>query len=1486
MDDYTKSDTRTSSTNQERLQELITLGLEKTARVSKTQSSSAPYIRSINAIKDSVGSAVKNSKEAALAWSAVCILLEFLVNATTESAANRKGLEYVVERLEYNNSLAGKRLLEQHDTPAIKNQMRLRLINLYKKILIYLIKSVCYHNRSRLGAVLRDAVKLDDWEDLLQDVKEAEAGLDRDASTLNAYNNTAIMDQILKLTEQSASLQLTAEDNECLRQLRVTDPRDDKKRIELTKGGLLQDSYAWILENEAYKTWRTNRKSLWIHGDPGKGKTMLLAGIIDRWLADQKTESLPPIAYFFCQASDPRINSAINVLRGLLYMMICEDPNLIIHVWQRYYESGSALFTDANAWVVLTKIFAAVLKDKLAYIIIDALDECTHGRELLLDLIANNSNVVWLVSSRNWPEISERLSEAMPGVSLELNARAVSSAVERYIDIKATKLAKDKHLTPQDLATIKNYLRSRAEGTFLWVSLVCFNLQRTIKPLLLSRLKSFPPGLNSAYLYMLHQLDTEESSYHLSILGIVLCAYRPLTLNELSAIGLPADATDDQELLLTSIIRESGFLTTQNSNNGITVVFVHLSAKEFLIDHSEAKSRLNMFSFHLLLYKRSLDLVNTSLKRNIYGLENVFIDINDVQRPSPDPLRFVSYSCSFWLEHLMESYRDRDDVASLWKSDEDSIHRLLKSNLLYWIESLSLLRDLPRGVLGLLHLRNKTKHLVHDEKLGNSDVLDLLVSSSKFVLACNDLVTNLPLQLPVSSLPILSYDHPLRQIYFHNIPSWLIVSSKTRSLPDNVATSKMEWFYSPEALTTTCDGNLIAMGSYPSISIHSGLTGATLLYFNVKDYSIPDDSSVLEDDIALGGSWESRDYSEFRIGFKKGLHFTPDGKCIVENGQQQVIVQYWSAEDGRRQRMVDLRSVIPTLEVEMKENRKHLDKLCLIVKNSCIACALSNYIHLFDKDWALLKRFEFEAAVAEFAVSLDEKLLAVACQSAKSSLCVKNIASQATLWTLNFGMPGVDPWIEKILFSAAGQLFALFHRSGIRTYHGLSGLQTDKILGLDAERFDIVDNHCVWLDRNDTIYSPQGSHAGRFSRGSTSWDGLEQIRRSSRICGTSLWMATATYYGNPSATMSGGTILRLWDLDGDEQALSSSQDIHEKREDYPEYCHYISLSPDQTRIVALMFGKIMIWSSQFEVKSMKFNIEALSDIEFHVVHLDQDLLLVVINNWDMPLIHVFDLVQARSIFSSDLNVLPGNISKEYRSYRLKLVSCPGTRTAAWMVELHHRSGNLALKQYLIYTLRVLQSHGVLSPNDVELKCSDPKPNSDYKSNIALSSKGKIALAGFGLSISIMNQDLAEEPSLIIPNREMDIVNSLAFDADGGLLAISCYKTVYIWNITNLTMVRQIKTSTTAYDLFYDLKLKCFRDTVEMIEVPAENQEVFLNDDWILLGAKKVVKIPADFRSSKRLIWGDGVFFAHQGGGATYIKIDVEYWKRCGGSLEG
>ena len=74
-----------------------------------------------------------------------------------------------------------------------------------------------------------------------------------------------------------------AKNDQCLCDLRLTDPRDDKVRIERSKDDLLRDSYAWILNDPDFRDWRDNSNTqlLWIKGDPGKGKTMLMIGLIE-----------------------------------------------------------------------------------------------------------------------------------------------------------------------------------------------------------------------------------------------------------------------------------------------------------------------------------------------------------------------------------------------------------------------------------------------------------------------------------------------------------------------------------------------------------------------------------------------------------------------------------------------------------------------------------------------------------------------------------------------------------------------------------------------------------------------------------------------------------------------------------------------------------------------------------------------------------------------------------------------------------------------------------------------------------------------------------------------------------------------------------------------------------------------------------------------------------------------------------------------------
>jgi hypothetical protein len=91
---------------------------------------------------------------------------------------------------------------------------------------------------------------------------------------------------------------------------------------------------------------------LWIKGNLGKGKTMLLCGIINEMstLTRLKEKSATTLlSFFFCQATDSRINNAAAVLRGLIYLLINQQPSLLSYVRHKYNHAGKDLFEDANA---------------------------------------------------------------------------------------------------------------------------------------------------------------------------------------------------------------------------------------------------------------------------------------------------------------------------------------------------------------------------------------------------------------------------------------------------------------------------------------------------------------------------------------------------------------------------------------------------------------------------------------------------------------------------------------------------------------------------------------------------------------------------------------------------------------------------------------------------------------------------------------------------------------------------------------------------------------------------------------------------------------------------------------------------------------------------------------------------------------------------------------------------------------------------------
>jgi hypothetical protein len=223
-----------------------------------------------------------------------------------------------------------------------------------------------------------------------------------------------------------------SKDDQCLRDLFVTDPHEDKDRIEKDKDTLLSDCYAWILRDPSFQRWRMSNESklLWIKGDPGKGKTMIMIGLVNELSGNWRTERSPQsdlhtqtmaasepelVSFFFCQSIRPELNNATAVLRGLIYLLVRQKEELMRHVRKKYEAAGRKMFDGPEAIYALKGLLSDIAHDSelpRTLLLVDALDECNTGLPNLLDSINSLqqvSKVKWLVTSRNLPNIERDL---------------------------------------------------------------------------------------------------------------------------------------------------------------------------------------------------------------------------------------------------------------------------------------------------------------------------------------------------------------------------------------------------------------------------------------------------------------------------------------------------------------------------------------------------------------------------------------------------------------------------------------------------------------------------------------------------------------------------------------------------------------------------------------------------------------------------------------------------------------------------------------------------------------------------------------------------------------------------------------------------------------------------------------------------------------------------------------------------------------------
>ncbi|KAH0545394.1 hypothetical protein FGG08_000535 [Glutinoglossum americanum] len=484
-----------------------------------------------------------------------------------------------------------------------------------------------------------------------------------------------------------------ARDRECLHALFVTNPLDDKANIETTRDKLLDGSCSWLPKDPLFIQWldRVESRLLWIHGDPGKGKTMLTISLIEYFKRYSSPNTI--LAYFFCDGKDDRRNTAAGILRGLMYQVLCQRPSLLSYLRQEYDRQRDQLFSPPNALYALWRILQNMLQhptDDALYLMVDALDECeVESRMALLKLMepyingtadgkhsTPNTNVKWLFTSRNERLIDESLTGALD-ISLEANSPHVTNDVKKFIAEKLQQLTFNKGYDCELQESIRSELQQKAGDTFLWASLACSELEKAESIWAEEVLATLPPGLDSLYRRILEQILNNKHQGSQQIVKDILCSviatFRPLTLQELAVMAdLPMKHRNHPEYLLEYVSQCGSFLTIRHE----TVNFVHQSAKDYLLsdeaslhfspdlakENMALAGRCVRYICGGVFNARAIQLASECDEEIVVATSEGEGPNRDIGETNPDQGPYLEYPINFWLDHAKLASTEIVDV--------------------------------------------------------------------------------------------------------------------------------------------------------------------------------------------------------------------------------------------------------------------------------------------------------------------------------------------------------------------------------------------------------------------------------------------------------------------------------------------------------------------------------------------------------------------------------------------------------------------------------------------------------------------------------------------------------------------------------------------------------------------------------------------------------------------------------------------------------
>jgi hypothetical protein len=306
------------------------------------------------------------------------------------------------------------------------------------------------------------------WEEkeiakALQSIKKHTANINLAMTGDTLLTSLASKESVEDVSESIHAMTTSQRIRNILNWLNASDPTTNhnaaREKHEPTTGN-------WLLLSDPFVSWTKGKiTSLWLHGIPGVGKTILCSTAIEEIDALCDTGSSCRYAYFYFDFNDPNKRTVDGMLRSMITQLSVHNGQLQETVEKLYQQCDDGRQQPAKRSIVKTFLLLLESSDSnRIYLLMDALDECLE-RDKLLDIIGQivQQNINLLITSRKERDITERLAE-----SIEVTIDLKGDGIDADIALRVHKcLECDKRLRKWPLKIkqqILNALVKKADG--------------------------------------------------------------------------------------------------------------------------------------------------------------------------------------------------------------------------------------------------------------------------------------------------------------------------------------------------------------------------------------------------------------------------------------------------------------------------------------------------------------------------------------------------------------------------------------------------------------------------------------------------------------------------------------------------------------------------------------------------------------------------------------------------------------------------------------------------------------------------------------------------------------------------------------------------------------------------------------------------------------------------------------------------------------